>query len=91
MTEELHLFVSGLVQGVGFRHSLYRQALKLGLRGWVRNLPDGRVEALVQGERSAIEQLLAWSHRGPALARVDRVVATWEAAETAASSFEIVF
>jgi len=91
MTEQLHVFVSGLVQGVGFRHNLYRKALKLGLSGWVRNLPDGRVEAVAQGERPAVEQLLDWCRHGPALARVDRVDPAWETANQLFSSFEIQF
>ncbi len=91
MAEQLHVFVSGLVQGVGFRHAVYRQALKLGLRGWVRNLSDGRVEAIMQGDRGALEQMLAWCHHGPALARVDRVVELWEPAETPLGAFNITF
>jgi acylphosphatase len=91
MAEQLHVFVSGLVQGVGFRHATYRQAQKLGLRGWVRNRSDGRVEAVLQGERPALDQMLDWCARGPALARVDRVAASWEPADTALPPFEIAF
>lgn len=91
MAGQVHVFVSGMVQGVGFRHATYRQALKLGLRGWVRNLPDGRVEALIQGERPALDQILAWCSHGPALARVDRVAVTWETAEEALAPFSIAF
>jgi acylphosphatase len=89
--QQLHVVISGLVQGVGFRHATYRQALKLGLRGWVRNLPDGRVEAVIQGERATIEQLHAWCQHGPAIARVDRVETTWEAVRTPYTSFDIAF
>jgi acylphosphatase len=65
--------VSGKVQGVYFRHSTRTEALRLGVRGVVRNLPDGSVEVLVQGDPSSIEALRQWLHRGPQLARVDRV------------------
>jgi len=91
MNEQAHVLISGMVQGVGFRHATYRQALKLGLRGWVRNLPDGRVEAVIQGERPIVEQLLAWCRKGPALARVDRVDAVWNSVHTPCGGFEITF
>lgn len=91
MPEQLHVRIAGLVQGVGFRHTTYRQALKLGLRGWVCNLPDGRVEAVFQGERPVVEQMLAWCWNGPALARVDHVDAVWETVHTPCNGFEITF
>lgn len=91
MSEQLHLVVSGLVQGVGYRHSTYRKAIELGLRGWVRNLPDGDVEAVFQGDRARIERMLAWCRHGPALARVDRVSETWQPASPAYDEFQISF
>ncbi len=91
MAEQIHVFVSGMVQGVGFRHATYRQAQKLGLRGWVRNLPDGRVEAVIQGERPLLEKMIEWCGHGPALARVDRVAASWEPAGAELAPFEIAF
>jgi acylphosphatase len=65
--------VSGKVQGVCFRASTREQALKLGLRGHARNLPDGRVEVLAQGDASALDALHRWLHAGPPMARVDSV------------------
>ncbi len=75
----VHLLVEGLVQGVAFRAYTTEEARRLGVQGWVRNLPDGRVEVLAEGERAAVEALAAWCRRGPPAARVADVVATWEA------------
>ena len=75
----VHLVVSGLVQGVAFRASTVEEARRLGVRGWVRNRPDGRVEAEAEGERAAVEALAAWCRRGPPAARVAGVEATWGA------------
>ena len=65
--------VSGKVQGVFFRASTREQALKLGLRGYAKNLPDGRVEVLAEGEASALGALERWLHVGPPMARVETV------------------
>jgi acylphosphatase len=91
MAEELHVLVSGLVQGVGYRHSTYRRALELGLRGWVRNLPTGNVEAVFQGDRATIERMIEWCRRGPALARVDDVKSNWQPASRVFDDFQIAF
>ncbi|MDH5264962.1 MAG: acylphosphatase [Betaproteobacteria bacterium] len=72
------LRIRGLVQGVGFRYSLQREAILLGLSGWVRNRRDGTVEAVVAGPAEAVEAIVAWSHRGPPSARVEAVVVTVE-------------
>lgn len=73
----VHLLISGRVQGVAFRHSTKDEADRLGLVGWVRNLDDGRVEALGEGPRETLEQFVAWCHRGPRSARVTGVAVTW--------------
>ena len=62
--------ISGRVQGVGFRYSMQREAMRLGVRGWVRNRRDGSVEALVQGGDASVAALVAWARRGPAGASV---------------------
>lgn len=69
----VHAHFTGIVQGVYFRAHTQRQAWKLGLRGWVRNLPDGRVEAWIEGDRSAIEDLIKYCQEGIPAARVDMV------------------
>lgn len=70
----LRILVSGRVQGVGFRAFAVREATRLGLDGWVRNLPDGRVEAIARGSEDGLAQFLAALRRGPLAARVDEVV-----------------
>lgn len=65
--------VEGRVQGVWFRGSTQQQANKLGVKGWAKNLPDGRVEVLMCGEETALDQLESWLHKGPPMARVTSV------------------
>lgn len=67
------LRIRGLVQGVGFRDALRREALARACTGWVRNRRDGSVEALVEGESAAVEAVIAWSRLGPPAARVSGV------------------
>lgn len=68
-----HLYISGRVQGVGFRAFTKREAEELNLSGWVKNLADGRVEAIICGEKSKVEELLKLLKDGPRLARVDKI------------------
>ena len=70
------LRIEGRVQGVGYRDWLLREANRLGLHGWVRNRPDGSVQALVDGEEGADRALLTACRRGPLMARVDRIEET---------------
>ena len=77
MTGRVQVRVTGRVQGVFFRQSARDQAERLGLSGWVRNLPDGSVEALFEGERPLVEQAVAWCRQGPPRARVDELVVMW--------------
>jgi acylphosphatase len=72
------LVIAGRVQGVAYRQSTIDEARRLGVAGWVRNLPDGRVEVLAEGARSLVEALAAWCRRGPRFARVDHVTVSWE-------------
>ena len=69
----LRLLISGRVQGVWFRESMRQEAQRLGATGWVCNLADGRVEAVICGDAATLEALLEWSRRGPPLARVSAV------------------
>lgn len=69
----LHCFVSGRVQGVFFRRKTYEQSIARGLTGWVRNLPDGRVEAMICGEEAVVSAMQAWLWEGPRAAKVSDV------------------
>ncbi len=76
-----HVWVSGRVQGVAFRHACAERARVAGVSGWVRNTADGRVEAVFEGSEEAVESLVAWCRTGPALARVLDVAAAAEPPE----------
>ena len=85
----LHLYISGRVQGVGYRHATYTTARKLGLNGWVRNLPDGRVEALLEGSKELQEQMVTWCYTGPAFAQVSDIEIIRESLEKPSDPFFI--
>ena len=85
-----HWFVSGQVQGVGFRAFTHQAAVDLKLKGWVRNLTDGRVEAVAEGDEKAVNDLLAKIKKGPRSAKVKSVdEAKVDAGEKLAPEFEI--
>lgn len=73
MEKRIHAFVSGRVQGVGFRATTRRTARKLGVKGWVRNLDDGRVETVAEGSEEAIGEFIDFLHEGSMMARVEDV------------------
>ncbi|HEV2712643.1 MAG TPA: acylphosphatase [Gaiellaceae bacterium] len=73
-----HVVVSGRVQGVFFRAEARNRASSLGLGGWVRNRPDGTVEAVFEGKRDRVESMVDWCRRGPAHADVENVEVAWE-------------
>lgn len=68
-----HVFISGIVQGVSFRANTRRKARSLGVDGWVKNLDDGRVEAVFEGSTDAVDSIIEWCHEGPSRARVEDV------------------
>jgi len=73
-----HVFVSGRVQGVFFRSETQHEALRHGLTGWVRNLPDRRLEAVFEGEEDRVERLIEFCRRGPPGAKVTNIEVVWE-------------
>ena len=78
MKARAHVYVSGRVQGVFFRSETQDEAVRQGLTGWVRNTPDGRVEAVFEGEKDKVDKLIEFCRRGPPSAGVTRVEITWE-------------
>ncbi len=86
-----HILVSGRVQGVLFRDGIKRKAKNLGLAGWVRNLQSGQVEAVFEGEKDKVEQIINWARRGPILAKVEELEVDWQECKGEFSDFEIKF
>ena len=80
MAVRARIVVRGRVQGVWFRGSMQEAAERLGVAGWVRNRPDGTVEAEAEGTHEAVDALIAWAHQGPPGARVADVSVDWIAA-----------
>ncbi|MBW4633343.1 MAG: acylphosphatase [Iphinoe sp. HA4291-MV1] len=76
-----HVFISGRVQGVGYRYSTVDTATQLRLTGWVRNLPDGRVEAVFEGSQEVVEDMIRWCYQGPPAAMVKEVLVEYEEPE----------
>ena len=87
----LHVFIEGRVQGVFFRAHTRDEALARKLKGWVRNLPDGRVEALFEGEPEVLNSMLAWCHQGPRYSYVERVETEWRPYLGDLQGFRIVY
>lgn len=81
MTRRAHVYISGRVQGVGFRAATRRTAVSNGVNGWVQNLEDGRVEAVFEGQSADVESMLEWSESGPSTARVDDIEVRYEEPE----------
>jgi acylphosphatase len=87
--ERVRVLVSGRVQGVYFRDSTRKQAEARGLSGWVRNLPDGRVEAVFEGRTEAVRALISWCEKGPPAARVEDVSTEPEPPNGRPAGFEV--
>ncbi|MBI3126674.1 MAG: acylphosphatase [Candidatus Tectomicrobia bacterium] len=87
--ERVHLVIRGRVQGVWYRASAGKEARRLGLSGWVRNLPDGAVELAAEGPSGALDALIAWCWKGPTLARVDDIQIERGEATGEAEGFEV--
>ena len=84
-----HVLVSGIVQGVFFRANTAEKAKELSLLGWVKNLPDGRVEAVFEGEKEKIEEIIDWLKSHPGMSKVEKVEVDWQEAKGDFENFEI--
>ena len=89
--KRLHVFYSGRVQGVGFRFTAEQVALSLGLVGWVKNLPDGRVETVAEGEEAKLVLFLEKMKNGPMKPYIRSLTAEWERAKEEFHDFGIRF
>lgn len=89
--KRLHVWWAGRVQGVGFRYTAETAALALKLRGWVRNLPDGRVEAVCEGSESRLQSFLETIKTGPMAKHIQRVQIAWEDPTREFRDFQIRF
>lgn len=87
--KRVHVWIAGRVQGVYFRDYTRTEAVKAGVKGWVRNLPDGRVEAIFEGAPGDVDRMVAWCRRGSPLSRVDEVQAVEESPQAPFNGFEI--
>jgi len=90
-TIRAHLIIEGRVQGVFYRDSTRREAIELGLCGWVKNRFDGSVEVVAEGPKEKVETLIAWCHHGPPIARVTRVHEIKEDYTGEFDSFRVTF
>lgn len=86
-----HIYIQGRVQGVGFRAYTRDYARRSGVEGWVRNLSDGRVEAVFEGTRAAVQRIVSWCYSGPIGAEVERVEVQWEEPTQQESGFNIIW
>ena len=89
--KRVHVYISGRVQGVFFRAETQRAAVGFNLTGWVRNLANGRVEALLEGEDESVDKMLTWCHIGPPAARVEEVLTKEEPYTGEFSDFSIKY
>ncbi len=86
-----HVHITGRVQGVNFRAYTRDKARAAGVEGWVRNLSDGRVEAVFEGSRSAVQRMVSWCYSGPIHAEVEKVDLVWEEPSGNEGSFAILW
>jgi acylphosphatase len=86
-----HVVIDGRVQGVCYRLEAQRAASERGVKGWVRNLPDRRVEAVIEGDEFAVKSMVEWCKSGPSLARVTDITLNWEPYTGEFGDFEITF
>ena len=87
----VHVFISGYVQGVMFRYATQREALKLNLSGWIKNISDGRIEAIFEGNEAKVQRMIDFCHKGPPSAKVTNVKIMYEDPLHRNKSFKILY
>jgi acylphosphatase len=88
--KKAHVFIEGRVQGVGFRHFTRKTATSIGVNGWVRNLNDGRVEAVFEGSEQQVEKLIEACKKGPPISNVTDIEVDWQPGEDEFEQFKVV-
>ena len=91
MMKRVHILVSGIVQGVFFRYNTMKKANEFDLRGWVRNLSDGGVELLCEGNNDDVDKMIEWCKKGPQGAYVEKVEIKWEDYAGEFKAFQIIY
>ncbi len=86
-----HIFISGRVQGIFFRKNTRQKAIELGIFGLVKNLSDGRVEAIFEGKKEQVKKMIEWAKKGPTLAQVENIEIKWQKPQNEFSDFEIKY
>ncbi|KPJ68353.1 MAG: acylphosphatase [Syntrophobacter sp. DG_60] len=86
-----HVIIEGRVQGVFFRSFTQDEAVRLGITGWVKNRRDGKVEAMFEGERDRVEEIIRWCHVGSPWAKVRKVDVAWETHRDEFKSFSVTY
>ncbi len=90
MLKKIHLLISGKVQGVFYRVNTKNKADELGLTGWVKNIPDGKVEVLAEGKERGLKEFIKWCYNGSKGAKVDKVEVEWRDYENKFDNFKIL-
>ena len=88
---KIHLFVSGYVQGVFFRHKTYKKAVSLNLKGFVKNLNDGRVEVVAEGKKGDVNKLIEFCKKGPLFAKVKDLIVNYEKVSNKFKEFRVEY
>ena len=86
-----HVIISGRVQGVCYRMETHRAAKSIGVSGWVKNRLDGTVEAVFEGDKEQVNQIIEWCRKGPTLARVSNIEIGWESVTGEFRDFDITY
>ena len=89
--KRIHIYISGIVQGVYLRHNTMIKAKELGLNGWARNLMDGSVEIVCEGESSSLDNMVEWCKIGPRGSSIENIDIQWEDFKNEFNSFKIIY